>query len=141
MPCGGYEDDPIPLRVHDCSLDLQVVCDTKGVVCICHHYLYQVNWISGHTLNLHIYVMKKYNKKVKTFLDDSCCGVNLHFSWTYEHIECTPNNSGKNGTIGNVITPQLCSYLVMTHIVGMSSVFYGTTILIETPTDYGFWTI
>ncbi|PNF19513.1 hypothetical protein B7P43_G02331 [Cryptotermes secundus] len=41
VPCGGYEDDPIPLRVHDCSLDLQVVCDTKGVVCICHHYLYQ----------------------------------------------------------------------------------------------------
>ncbi|GFG36550.1 hypothetical protein Cfor_06172 [Coptotermes formosanus] len=41
VPCGGYEDDPIPLRVHDCSLDLQVVCDPKGVVCICHHYLYQ----------------------------------------------------------------------------------------------------
>ncbi|XP_069681884.1 protein pigeon isoform X1 [Periplaneta americana] len=41
VPCGGYEDDPIPLRVHDCSLDLQVVCDPKGIVCICHHYLYQ----------------------------------------------------------------------------------------------------
>ncbi|XP_021937949.1 protein pigeon isoform X4 [Zootermopsis nevadensis] len=41
LPCGGYEDDPIPLRVHDCSLDLQVVCDPKGLVCICHHYLYQ----------------------------------------------------------------------------------------------------
>lgn len=41
MPCGGYEDDPIPLRIHDCSLDLQVVSDPKGIVCICHHYLYQ----------------------------------------------------------------------------------------------------
>ncbi|XP_067002929.2 protein pigeon [Anabrus simplex] len=41
MPCGAYEDDPIPLRVHDCSLDLQVVSDPRGVVCICHHYLYQ----------------------------------------------------------------------------------------------------
>ncbi|GLH11422.1 Protein pigeon [Gryllus bimaculatus] len=41
MPCGGYEDDPIPLRIHDCSLDLQVVSDPKGLVCICHHYLYQ----------------------------------------------------------------------------------------------------
>nr|CAD7430781.1 unnamed protein product [Timema monikensis] len=39
--CGVYEDDPVPLRVHDCSLDLQVVSDSKGVVCICHHYLYQ----------------------------------------------------------------------------------------------------
>lgn len=41
-----YEDDPIPLRVHDCSLDLTVVSDPKGMVCICHHYLYQVNEIS-----------------------------------------------------------------------------------------------
>ncbi|XP_063238658.1 protein pigeon isoform X2 [Bacillus rossius redtenbacheri] len=39
--CALYEDDPIPLRAHNCSLDLQVVCDSTGVVCICHHYLYQ----------------------------------------------------------------------------------------------------
>ncbi|XP_026731538.1 protein pigeon [Trichoplusia ni] len=39
--CGAYEDDPIPLRVHDCSLDLQIVCDQRGVLCICHHYLYK----------------------------------------------------------------------------------------------------
>lgn len=39
--CGAYEDDPIPLRVHDCSLDLQIVCDQKGILCICHHYLYK----------------------------------------------------------------------------------------------------
>ncbi|XP_034237038.1 protein pigeon isoform X2 [Thrips palmi] len=39
--CSMYEDDPIPLRVHDCSLDLTVVSDPKGMVCICHHYLYQ----------------------------------------------------------------------------------------------------
>lgn len=31
----------IPLRVHDCSLDLIVVSDPKGMVCICHHYLYR----------------------------------------------------------------------------------------------------
>ncbi|XP_030029163.2 protein pigeon isoform X1 [Manduca sexta] len=39
--CGAYEDDPIPLRVHDCSLDLQIVCDQRGILCICHHYLYK----------------------------------------------------------------------------------------------------
>lgn len=39
--CSLYEDDPIPLRVHDCSLDLTVVSDPRGIVCICHHYLYQ----------------------------------------------------------------------------------------------------
>ncbi|XP_059058334.1 protein pigeon [Achroia grisella] len=39
--CGAYEDDPVPLRVHDCSLDLQIVCDQRGIICICHHYLYK----------------------------------------------------------------------------------------------------
>lgn len=39
--CGTYEDDVIPLRVHDCSLDLIVISDLRGMVCICHHYLYR----------------------------------------------------------------------------------------------------
>lgn len=39
--CGTYEDDVIPLRVHDCSLDLIVISDAKGMVCVCHHYLYR----------------------------------------------------------------------------------------------------
>ena len=44
----SYEDDFIPLRVRDGSLDLSVVTDPagSGVVCICHHYLYQVCFIS-----------------------------------------------------------------------------------------------
>ncbi|KAF2885779.1 hypothetical protein ILUMI_20414 [Ignelater luminosus] len=39
--CGIYEDDTVPLRIHNCSLDLMVLTDSEGVVCICHHYLYQ----------------------------------------------------------------------------------------------------
>jgi hypothetical protein len=42
--CGAYEDDPVPLRVHDCSIDLQILCDQRGVLCICHHYLYKVHY-------------------------------------------------------------------------------------------------
>lgn len=37
-----YEDDTIPLRIHDSTLDLQVVSNSNGIVCICHHYVYEV---------------------------------------------------------------------------------------------------
>ncbi|XP_044257578.1 protein pigeon isoform X2 [Tribolium madens] len=39
--CGIYEDDCLPLRIHDCSLDLIVLTNSNGYVCVCHHYLYQ----------------------------------------------------------------------------------------------------
>ncbi|GJQ76606.1 hypothetical protein Trydic_g15469 [Trypoxylus dichotomus] len=39
--CGIYEDDTVPLRVHNCSLDLIVLTNSEGAVCICHNYLYQ----------------------------------------------------------------------------------------------------
>lgn len=49
--CGTYEDDVIPLRVHDCSLDLIVVSDSKGMVCVCHHYLYRPIKPQQHVFN------------------------------------------------------------------------------------------
>ncbi|CAH1393019.1 unnamed protein product [Nezara viridula] len=36
-----YEDEPIPLRVHGSSMDVIVLSDSRGFVCICYHYLYQ----------------------------------------------------------------------------------------------------
>ncbi|KAK4875134.1 hypothetical protein RN001_011556 [Aquatica leii] len=39
--CDVYEDDTVPLRIHNCSLDLMVLTESEGFICVCHHYLYQ----------------------------------------------------------------------------------------------------
>ncbi|GBP54670.1 Protein pigeon [Eumeta japonica] len=74
--CGQYEDDPTPLRVHDCSLDLQIVCEPNGVVCICHHYLYKPLDDSTSSLVL----------EESIELKDS--GVNFAYSITLLHHGC-----------------------------------------------------
>ncbi|CAG9580990.1 unnamed protein product [Danaus chrysippus] len=73
--CGSYEDDPVPLRVHDCSLDLYIICDQRGMLCVCHHYLYKP--LDDSTSSL-----------VLDDVDLKDSGVNFAYSVTLLHHGC-----------------------------------------------------
>ncbi|XP_045504261.1 protein pigeon [Colias croceus] len=77
--CGSYEDDPVPLRVHDCSLDLYIICDQRGMLCVCHHYLYKP--LDDSTSSL-----------VLDDVDLKDSGVNFAYSVTLLHHGCVVHN-------------------------------------------------
>lgn len=67
--CSEYEDDTIPLRIHDSSLNLIIVSDDdKGMLFICHYYLYQ---------------------PIKQQDDDESGVKDVHFAYSITMVHCS----------------------------------------------------
>lgn len=67
--CSEYEDDTIPLRIHDSALNLIIVSDDdKGLLFICHYYLYQP--------------MKQHDENSASVKD-------VHFAYSITMVHCS----------------------------------------------------
>lgn len=64
-----YEDDTIPLRIHDSSLNLMIVADDDGKLFICHYYLYQP--------------MRQHDE------DKSSSVTEVHFAYSVTMVHCS----------------------------------------------------
>lgn len=64
-----YEDDTVPLRIHDSALNLIIVTDDdKGFLFICHYYLYQ---------------------PIKQQEEDQSSVVEVHFAYSVTMVHCS----------------------------------------------------